>query len=206
MPRLLPLIALASTLSCYGATLITATGSSTGASAISSSQMNAVSWTLSDAWTNVSIGASLFSLFPETTGIAYLNDVILSTQIATTVFNFVDLGNSNSALPFVDLFANLTLGPGTYQLIFVSNSPSAGYINLGAIYNTATGVTIGTPQLGIPANLANFVSAAAPVGAYVDAPSGHRFVNVAGDLVTPEPSTILLLGGGLFALALRRLR
>ena len=180
--------------------IITPVGTAEVGFIIGPGQTMLASFTLDGSFVDVSIAASLISIpTPSQIGTAFLMNQVgagttVSHQLASTLFMFSSVSSSTTA-SFVDLFSGLSLGPGTYYLVFAADTQPGGDISFGSsvTYLTAPGVSVGTPQFAFPPN------PYPPASAWMnfDAP-GNFFFSVSGTPV-PEPSTIILLGGGLVA-------
>lgn len=180
-----------------------------------------VSWTQTAAYSNASIAAYLAracfgGCTGPATGMAYLTTQVgpgttTAQQIATTPISV----STNNAFSLVTLFSGLTLNPGTYYLLIVSDttnlilgSPISGWIltwagSDSAVITCGTGVTPGPalfgplPPTGYPPSN-TFTAISPPTRNLLFAATGTPVLPVA-----PVPAlstwamllTALLLGG-----------
>ena len=113
----------------HAATIVSVTGPASSAPGLQSTQVDGVSFSLSQQFTNVTISVELLAIGAPLTGTAYLTDAIGSTatsanQIASASFDFPDgtnLGCFTDSPPcqMLDLFTGLTLPADTYYLTLV---------------------------------------------------------------------------------------
>ncbi|MBK9168532.1 MAG: PEP-CTERM sorting domain-containing protein [Bryobacterales bacterium] len=208
--------------SLTAAPMITPTGLNSGQAAVSSLQAAAVSWTLASAWTDVTISASLITEWgDERTGEAFLMNQIgpgttVANQIASTPFTFATVPTLIGNEVFVQLFSGLTLDAGTYYLVFASSASSTWIATTSLPYNTAPGVSVGTPYF---ASSSNLDTGFAPASTF-SVSNAPRYFSLTGTPAgsepdpdpdpgpdpnpVPEPSSTLLIAGGLLAWAFRR--
>jgi hypothetical protein len=191
-----------------GAIITTAVNGSTG----SGGGPFAVSWTQTGSYTNVAIGAVLASDngLSTATGTAYLMNLIgpsaTSANEVTTPFTGIAAGGNNS-LSEVPLFSGLSLGPGTYYLVIVP----ADFNQVDSLdwdFTTTAAVTLGS---GVTENSDQVVSGSpagfGPASTFVTE-ANHQLFSVTGDASqgppppsgAPEPSTVMMMAGGLAAI------
>jgi hypothetical protein len=179
-----------------------------GGTSGSSSAFQAVSWTLTGTFNNVSIEAALESNLPsQSTGTAYLSDKVGSGAMSGDVLDtFAVSTNNNTPGVLIPLFSGLTLGPGTYYLSLLGNG-GLYWIEAGSPVQTLNGATqgpdlISTGPIGTPAISTGFNDST--VGHLLFQVTGNPAATVTG---TPEPSMIGFLSAGLGLLIFaRRLR
>jgi hypothetical protein len=173
----------------------------------------AVSWTQTSTYTDVTIDAFIGGngLVAPAEATAYLMSQIgpgttSADEVTTPPFS-IDLPYGPDS--FVQLFSNLTLGPGTYYLVIDPTS------NFGWGGDTIPAQILGT---GVTQNLdgldSGTIASFAPASSFTAQNSDTRLFSVTGTLSStgapspvPEPSTTVLLAiglGGLGMLARRR--
>ncbi len=179
-----------------------------GRSSVYAQQYSVVSWTQADAWSNVAISASLVSSVQGIAGQAYLmtqvgSGTTLAHQLAVADFTFAWVPDY-STLSYVDLFAGLSLGAGSYYIVFASADMSArAGIGVGTGFATGPGVVVAPVEFSehqIPPDYA-------PAADFGSSGGVNAFFRVTGDQVMaiPLPSTAWLAGIGLLLWAqLRR--
>lgn len=176
-------------------------------SAVSLTQYNAVGFSLATGYIDVSIDASLTSTLAGQTGTAYLTTSIgagttVGDVIASTQFDFAQVGNVSFDVSFVNLFDGLSLGAGDYFLVVGAPLSGEGFISL-----SSTASYILDPNASINgmffASSANIDPAFAPGSTFASSGLGNRFIRVSG--VIPSPSTLGVVAlGGLVAARRRR--
>ena len=170
-----------------------------------------VSWTQSDAYTNVSVEATLRSNIggAPALGTAYLTNLIgsLATPANNVATPFsISIGNGSFAP--ISLFSGLTLGPGKYYLVI---SPAGGVTDTalrwaGKNPNTETlGAGVTSNQDGMVYNVGDF-NAAYPPASTFGLKGRTLLFSVTGDAQIPEPATGAIVLAGLCGLALLRRR
>jgi hypothetical protein len=165
------------------------------------------SWSQTGSYTGVDISALLFGGivnggYLPTTGEAFLTSSSLGASLEQT-FTFPNpfLGPSN-----VSLFSGLSLPAGTYFLTFASTSPFGGAI-VSTLETSPTitldhGVALGIGQF---ANFSNVNSANPPESTFIPInPPANFFFQVTGTpVVTPEPSSMVLMATAVAGLLFR---
>ena len=192
----------------FGATIVTPNGSPNAGSEISNTEVMAVRFTLGAAYNNVAISASLSSFATGETGTSYLTNSLgagttVANQVGSANFSYTTVANFTT-LVNVPLFSGLSLGAGTYNVVFttVGNGHSNFVSRLaGGTYTTAPGTTAS-------AFFTNSPSGYAPASTFSALNYQELFFTVTGDPVIPEPSTLGLFatGAGALWMARRRLR
>jgi hypothetical protein len=187
--------------------LIDTLGTPSNASSVSATQYNAIAFSLSAAFTDVSIDASLVSSLANQTGTAYLTTAIgagttAADLIASNGFTFTQVSSTTTQLGYVNLFSGLSLAADDYFLIFGAPLSGSGAISLNpaATYSTDPDVTVGSMLFSGGANLDLTFAPASTFGA---SGLGNRFLRVNG-IAVPEPSALGILGFAGLALLRRR--
>jgi hypothetical protein len=195
----------------WASTIVT---SLSGGSSGSDEGLQVVSWTETDSYTDVTIGANIGvdngNPSEEATGTAYLMMKIgagttMTEELASAP---VSVKGNPGLDSMTTIFSGLSLGPGTYYLVI---DPSS--VNLPSSMDwdeagTPT-QTFGTGASDVMAFTATTTNAAfPPANTFASDPFTPIF-SVTGDLgvitsPTPEPSTTILLACGLAALAVTR--
>jgi hypothetical protein len=166
----------------------------------------AISWTQADTWTNVEISLELFNRCGEHpflctdgitgTGRAYLTDSIGAgttqgaNEIAATAISTTTPGSQ-----IITAFSGLTLGPGTYYVIYSYGAP----LNLGwlmaasPIQVAGDGVTPGPTSLYLGDLTGAYEPSEQPFEVVRDQ---YLMFNISGTRVDeiPEPSLLFLSG------------
>src|SRR5262249_40969983 len=113
----------------------------------------AISWTMDAAWTDVDISITFFNLFSYSgvpTGDVYLTNAIgAGTTAAANQIAFTTVTPSGEQFPTITTFSDLSLGPGTYYLLFARQTLGFFWA-LGdtSNYVVGPGVTAGTTYIG----------------------------------------------------------
>ena len=210
--RLFILAALLLGKAAFASTIVTSIFSSGSDS--SEQGLLAVSWTQTDTYTNVSIGANLAvengNPSEEATGTAYL-----MTQIGPGATTMKEIASDpigvfgNPGLNSItNLFSSLTLGPGTYYLVIdPSNVNMVNSLDWDAA--TTPTQTFGTGVSDVMAFEGSSTSASFPPANTFTSDQETPIFSVTGNFsptttATPEPSTTILLACGLAGLAIGR--
>ena len=178
-------------------------------STVNNTQYNAVAFTLTAPFFDVTIDASLVrSLAGAATGTAYLTTAVgpaatAADVVASTVFTFAPVPNASTTLGYVNLFNDLVLPADDYFLVVGDPSTNGGgFISLrtGAAYTTHPNASVGSMLFSAGTNL----NPAFPPGStFASSGLGNRFIRVTGEI--PEPGAAALLSIAAAAL-LRRTR
>lgn len=157
-------------------------------------QYGSVSWVQSATYTNITISASLsITNGGHGTGIAYLMNAVgpgttAANEVAAPVL--IEAGEEADRI----LFSGLTLGPGTYYLVIVSDGSLRWETANHPLYRSATGAWLGfggTEGSGVGYG---------PASSYELVPADFVF-SVTGDQGVPERGTMGLVGAGLVLVA-----
>lgn len=161
---------------------------------------SAFGFNLNSTWNNVLVTWDIGSNNPPATVTAYLTTQIgPGTNASHNVVPSVVV-NAPGGINTLTLFSGLTLAPGNYWVSFQPSNVQTGPAGGGAPTDT---VGPGVTSLGVFT-----LTGGAPAGTTGPPLGAFRF-NVTGDQVAaavPEPSTWMMLGGGLVGLALLRRR
>lgn len=187
--------------------LIDTVGTPSNGSLVNATQYNAIAFSLTAAFANVDIDASLVSANAGQTGTAYLTTATgagttMADVIASNGFTFTQVGSVTTDLGYVNLFSGLNLAADDYFLIFTSDLNPAGSISLNpaATYATDPNASVGSMLFSSGANIdAGF----APASTFGASGLGNRFFRVNTSNI-PEPSSFGILG--LVGIALLRRR
>jgi hypothetical protein len=181
--------------------VISQTGPGTNSWTTGLQESNAVSWISTVHYANVSISVPLIG---TATGTAYLTNAIgpgttMANVLATTSFT-----ENSSTLQWYTIFNHLNLSPGTYFLVLGSQSACCsgwGSTPQPSI-TTAAGINYnGSYFASTPHNNTSFYPASvfSSFEANNSLPLQFSVTGIAASSI-PEPSTLLLLGGGLCVL------
>lgn len=169
-----------------------------------SEQVVAISWTIPQTYSDVSIFTSLFNSLPGATGVAYLTTEVgpqatPATLVDSTPFT---IGPDQTD---IELFNEPSLGAGTYYLTLFGTSNPADF---GWLYVLGASLSAGPEVVEGPRLFANAafdpataVNAAYPPGStFADFTTGARvIVSITGTPV-PEPGPAGAMGMGLIGL------
>ncbi|MEX0877204.1 MAG: PEP-CTERM sorting domain-containing protein [Phycisphaerales bacterium] len=178
---------------------------STNGSSISLTQANAIGFSLAADYFDVMIEASLVSTLAGNSGTAYLTTAIgagttAADVVASTNFDFAQVGNVSADVSFVGLFDGLSLGAGDYFLVFGAPLSGDGFISLSSNpYMLDPNASVGDMFFSPAADLdPNFI----PASTFTVSGLGNRYFRVEG--VIPAPASLGLLGFGALAMSRRR--
>jgi hypothetical protein len=171
-------------------TIISQTGRDYGGWAARTDQFDAISWSQTSAYTNVSIAVRLYSLDPTDIGTAWITTRVgpgttVADEVATASFLFPSSIDPSDAI----LFTGLTLNPGTYYL-----SIGGGTNYWSSWY--ATDQPVLTMDTGVSYNGNFYVYDAAPyapASTYDPTPSITPIFVITGTAV-PEPASLAFIG------------
>jgi hypothetical protein len=179
---------------------------SSNASSVTLTQANAIGFSLAADYFDVLIEASLVSTTTGNTGTAFLTTAVgagttAGDVVASTTFNFAQVGNVSADVSFVQLFSGLSLSAGSYFLVFGPPLTGTGAISLNpsATYVTDPNATVDGMFFSAGSNLN---PAFTPASTFVASGLGNRFFRVEG--VIPAPASVAMLGFGGLAMARRR--
>ena len=192
----------------WASTIVT---SLSGGTSGSEDGLQVVSWTETDSYTDVTIGANIAvdngNPSEEATGTAYLMMKIgAGTTMAEEVASApVSVKGNPGVDSMTTIFSGLSLGPGTYYLVI--DPTSVNMINSLDWDSAGTPTqTFGTGASDVTAFTATTTNAAFPPSNTFGSNKLTPIFSVTGDLgvitsPTPEPSTTIFLACGLAALA-----
>lgn len=184
-------------------------GSPSNASNVTSAQYNAVNFSFTMPFEDVSIDASLVtSLTSLQSGTAYLTDQVgagttAANVIASTSFDFVNVANASLDLGWINLFSGLNLDSGSYWLIFGAPITSGGgaiSLSPAATYTLDSDAVVNGMFFAGGTNIdAGFT----PASTFASSGLGNRFFRVSGTKI-PAPAGVAVLGLAGLAAARRR--
>lgn len=183
--------------------IVSNTGPSGGAIHASPTQAIAMSWSQSLSYTGVDVQAVLLNASGgNATFTAWLTDQIGpgTTNTPADVIATASFVVASGTDGLVSIFSGLTLGPGTFFLVLVSDVSSF----VGARVGGGTIVTDAGASLNPPL-FASSPPAFAPSDTFNAHTLGQNLFTVTGNVV-PEPSTFVLAGLAFAAVGLRMRR
>lgn len=162
-------------------------------SAPPSFEIDAVQWSQTQSYSNVSINASLNATQAGYVVDAYLVEGIVPQTVASQLaHSTVTINAGNGTYTF---FSGLTLAAGTYSLVLdplTSPPNTVGWLSTDSpTIVTDTGVT--RPYANYGANFSGTQPYAPDAPDYIAHPAGNLEFSVAGSAV-PEPSSLIMLG------------
>lgn len=172
----------------------------------------AIGWTQTATWSNVRVDLDIYNYGPSgnlQTGVALLlNALGPGTTEAANEIDDAIVATTVPGQQTVTLFNGLTLGPGTYYVLFYGVTHSFSDFLTVATAAPATTQTLGPGITPLPAMLEDIFASAAyrPASAYQAWPGLQSLIHITGTqdvTAVPEPSTTVL---GLSAAAILWLR
>jgi hypothetical protein len=160
----------------------------------------AVSWTQTDAFSGLTIQASIGSAINSfTTATAYLTDAIgpgqtVAAEVLAPVNLAVPVGDTFGPLPLTTIFSDIDLGPGTYYLILTAppgteplftGSPMVWQIASQPVISTISSLHFDGTSIALGSNVNSFI----PASSFVTDPRDLPIFQV----TTPEPKPVTLM-------------